>query len=477
MAELSTLTLLDALAGLKAGDFTSTELTKACLDQIHKLNAKVNVFLKVLEEEALENARKADQLIALRGTQAFEDKPLLGIPYACKDNFCTLGIETTASSNVLKGFIPPYESTVTARLEAAGAILLGKTNMDAFAHGSSTETSDFGPTLNPWDLGRVAGGSSGGTGAAVALNMGIFGIGSETAGSIRGPAAWCGVTGLKPSYGRVSRYGVIAMASSTDSPGPICKTALDCSYVVEIIAGNDPQDATSSPEPVTINYQEIQATPNLDGVKIGVAKSYFLPDIDVELKRRVDASLEVLKNLGAEIIEIDLLDPKYSIAVYTILQRSEVSSNLGRFDGIRYGHTRDAFNTENKKRIMLGTYTLSVGYYDQFYAKAQKVRTLIVEDFNKAFEQVDMIFGPSMPVTALKLGECDNSPMFGEMMDVLYEPSAIAGLCAISVPCGFVNNLPVAFQLIGPRMKEEAILKPAYLFQQTTDFHKKFAEL
>ncbi len=477
MAELYTLTLLDALAGLKAGDFTSIELTKACLDQIHKLNAKVNVFLKVLDEEALENARKSDQLIALRGAQAFEDMPLLGIPYVCKDNFCTLGIETTASSNVLKGFVPPYESTVTTRLKAAGAILLGKTNMDAFAHGSSTETSDFGPTLNPWDLGRVAGGSSGGTGAAIALNMGIFGIGSETAGSIRGPAAWCGVTGLKPSYGRVSRYGVIAMASSTDSPGPICKTALDCAYVTEIIAGIDSQDATSSPEPVTINYQEIQTTPNLNGVRIGVAKSYFLPEIDVELKRRVEASLEVLKKFGAEIIEIDLLDPKYSIAVYTILQRSEVSSNLGRFDGIRYGHTRDAFNTENKKRIMLGTYTLSVGYYDQFYAKAQKVRTLIVEDFKKTFEQVDVIFGPSMPVTALKLGECDNSPMFGEMMDVLYEPSAIAGLCAISVPCGFVNNLPVAFQLIGPRMKEEAVLKPAYLFQQTTDFHKKFAEL
>ena len=470
-------TLLETLDGLKERRFTSVELTTIYLDRIKKNNAKINAFLSVLEENALAEAKNADLLIAQKGEEAFSDKPLLGIPYACKDNFCTYGITTTASSKILANFKPPYESTVTTRLKNAGAVLLGKTNMDAFAHGSSTETSDYGTTLNPWDLSRVAGGSSGGSAAAIAANLAVFAVGSETAGSIRGPASWCGVSGLKPTYGRVSRYGVIAMASSTDSPGPICKSIIDCSYVAEIIAGHDPLDATSSPEPITFSYSELLTQPDLKGVKIGVAKSYFVSEMDVEVKKRIMDALNVLANMGAELVDVELMDPKYSIAVYTILQRSEVSSNLGRFDGIRYGGKRELFNTENKKRILLGSYTLSAGYYDQFYAKAQKVRTLIINDFNRAFEQVDVLFGPSMPVTALKVGESDKSPMFGEMMDILYEPSAIAGMCAVSVPCGFVDNLPVGYQLIGPRFKENTVLKVSSLYQTQTAFHKESVEL
>ena len=473
--DLYKLSLLETLDGLKEKRFSSYDLTTHYLDRIRSINSKINAYITVLEEHALTEAKNADLLINQRGLEAFTDKPLLGIPYACKDNFCTYGITTTASSNILKNFTPPYESTVTSKLKNAGAILLGKTNMDAFAHGSSTETSDFGTTLNPWDLERVAGGSSGGSAAAVAAGLCTFAIGSETAGSIRGPASWCGVSGLKPSYGRVSRYGVIAMASSTDSPGPIGKSILDCTFIAEIISGRDSLDATSSPHEVNFSYEDLLLQPNLNGVKIGLAKSYFVQDINTSVKVRVMDALKVLENMGATIIEVDLMDPKYSIAVYTILQRSEVSSNLGRFDGIRYGKERETFNKENKKRILLGTYTLSVGYYDQFYTKAQKVRTLIIEDFNKAFEKVDVLFGPSMPITALKIGESDKSPMFGEMMDILYEPSAIAGLCAVSIPCGFVDSLPVGFQLIGKRFDELSVLKPASLYQTQTYFHKELA--
>lgn len=469
--KLNELTLQQALEGLKTKEFTSRQITEDCLAQIKRVNSKINAYLLVLEEQALEQADEADKIIGGRGEEAFDEFPLLGIPFSCKDNFNTLGVETTASSNILKGYIPPYESTVTKRLKSAGAVLLGKTNLDAFAHGSSTETSDFGTTLNPWDTSRVAGGSSGGAAASVASNTCIFAIGSETAGSIRGPAAWCGVTGIKPSYGRVSRYGVIAMASSTDSPGPIGKSVWDCAYVLKIIAGKDPLDATSSPSPVEIKLDEPKS---LEGVKIGVANSYFISEMDPEMKKSVETALGVFRQLGAEIISVDLMDPKYSIAVYTILQRSEVSSNLGRFDGIRYGKDRSNFNFENKKRILLGTYTLSVGYYDQFYTKAQKVRTLIVDDFNKVFDEVDFIFGPVMPVVALPVGESEKSPMFGEMMDVLLEPSAIAGLCALSLPCGFINNLPAAFQIIGKQMDESKLISSALKYQSFTNFHKEF---
>jgi aspartyl-tRNA(Asn)/glutamyl-tRNA(Gln) amidotransferase subunit A len=328
----------------------------------------------------------------------FESKPLLGIPYACKDNFSTKGIKTTAGSKILENYIPPFESTVTDKLKKAGAVLLGKTNMDAFAHGSSTENSDFFTTKNPWDTKRVPGGSSGGSAAAVAADMCIFSIGSETGGSIRGPASWCGVTGLKPSYGRVSRYGVVAMASSTDSPGPLTKTVEDSFYVLSIIAGKDPKDATTLQGDLEISFP-LKGI-DLKEIKIGKPSSYFNIDLEEGVRKNVDTAVNKLKDMGAEIVDIDLLAPKYSIAVYTILQRSEVSSNLARFDGIRYGNDRNSFGFEAKKRIMLGTYTLSSGYYDAYYSKAQKVRTLIKEDFEKAFKNVDIIIAPSMPCVA-----------------------------------------------------------------------------
>lgn len=476
MKNLNELTILEAIDGLKTREFTSVDLTKACLEKIKKYDEKVKAFITVTEEIALQEAKKADDLIEKKGAIIFEPKPLLGIPYACKDNFSTKGIQTTAGSNVLKGYIPPFESTVTGKLKEAGAVLLGKTNMDAFAHGSSTENSDFFKTKNPWDLTRVPGGSSGGSAAAVASDMCIFATGSETAGSIRGPAAWCGVTGLKPTYGKVSRYGVVAMASSTDSPGPLTKTVEDAAYILKIIAGRDPNDATSSPAEVK-DYLAESKRFSLKGLKIGKPKSYFEIELESGVKEKVESAIEKLKELGAEIVDVDLISPKYSIAVYTILQRSEVSSNLARLDGIRYGNDRTHFGFEAKKRIMLGSYVLSAGYYDAYYSKAQKVRTLVIEDFQNAFKKVDVLVAPSMPCVALKLGVSQKSSMFGELMDVLAEPSSVAGLPGISIPCGFSENLPIGLQFIGNYNEEDKIIGVSKVFQEATDFHKSKPKL
>lgn len=476
MANFNKLTLIEAREKLKAGEIKCSELVKDCFEQIEHYDDTIGAFLALRKADALDEAEKADKQIEELGEDAFKDKPLLGIPYACKDNFSTKDVETTAASKVLEGYIPPFESTVTKRLKDAGAILLGKTNMDAFAHGSSTETSDYKTTKNPWNTNKVPGGSSGGSAAAVAANMCIFATGSETAGSIRGPAGWCGVTGLKPTYGRVSRYGVIAMASSTDSPGPVTKTVEDSSLILSVIAGKDESDATTSPEPTEDYYKDLNNF-SFEGIKIGMPKSYFEIELEEGVKERVTEALHKFEELGAQIVEIDLIDPTYSIGVYTILQRSEVSSNLARFDGIRYGHSRKEFNFENRKRMMLGAYALSAGYYDKYYAKAQKVRTLIVEDFKKAFEEVDFIVGPSMPSVAPDLGVANLSPLFGEMVDLLQEPSAIAGLCGIAIPCGFSDGMPVGVQLIGNLLDESKILGAAHKYQQTTDFHRKFPEL
>jgi len=476
MKNLNELTILEALDGLKKREIKSVDITKSCLRQIKKYDEKVKAFITIIEESSLKEAEKADDLIEKEGAIIFETRPLLGIPYACKDNFSTEGIKTTAGSNVLKGYVPPFDSTVTGKLREAGAILIGKTNMDAFAHGSSTENSDFFTTKNPWDLKRVPGGSSGGSAAAVSADMCIFAIGSETGGSIRGPASWCGVTGLKPSYGRVSRYGVVAMASSTDSPGPITKTVSDSAYVLKIIAGKDFKDATSSNAEVG-EYLPAKEPMSLKGVKIGKPKSYFEIDLEDGVKKEVESAVSKLRDLGADIIDIDLIDPKYSIAVYTILQRSEVSSNLARFDGIRYGNDRTNFGFEAKKRIMLGTYTLSAGYYDAYYSKAQKVRTLIKKDFEDAFRMVDLLIAPSMPCVAVKIGESEKSSMFGELMDVLTEPSSVSGLPGISIPCGFSNGMPVGIQFIGNMNGERKLIEVAKLFQEETDFHKSKPKL
>jgi aspartyl-tRNA(Asn)/glutamyl-tRNA(Gln) amidotransferase subunit A len=471
---LNELTIIEAKKGLEEKEFSSSELVSACLSRLKEIDNSVKAFVTVCEKEALDQAREADNQINQQPTTN-NQKPLLGIPIAVKDNFCTKGIKTTASSNVLKSYIPVYDATVIKKLKDAGAVILGKTNMDAWAHGSSTETSDFFTTHNPWNLERVPGGSSGGSAAAIAADMSIGAVGSETGGSIRQPASWCGVVGLKPTYGRASRYGLISMASSFDCPGPITKTVEDSALMLEVLSGHDEHDATTSSQDVA-NYLEIFK--NLPrGLKIGIPKEY-LQNIDSEVEAAVLKALERLKQMDCEIIEISLMDPKYAIAVYTILQRAEVSSNLARFDGIRYGNNRDFFGEEAKRRIMLGTYTLSSGYYDAYYQKAQKARTLICQDFDEAFKKVDLIIGPTSPTTALKIGESKESPMFGEIQDKLVEPSTIAGLPGLNLCCGFSKDiLPIGMQIIGPQFSEEKILQLGYAYQKITDWHLKTTTL
>lgn len=398
---------------------------------------------------------------------------LSGLPIAIKDNFCTEGVRTTASAKVLDTFIPPYESTVTRRLKEAGAVFTGKTNMDAWAHGSSTETSDYGPTKNPWDTTRAPGGSSGGSAAAVTAYLAPAAIGSETAGSIRQPASWCGIVGLKPTYGRVSRYGVIAMGSSFDCPGPMTQTTEDAAMILQVIAGKDPYDATSATEEVPDYKKEMKEKRTLT---FGVPDEY-MKGLDKDVEQKVEESLKILEKMGHKVKRVSLLDPKYSISVYTILQRAEVSSNLARFDGIRYGNGRDAFGKEAKRRMMLGTYTLSHGYYDAFYKKAQKIKTLIIEDLKRVFKDVDLIVAAPTPMTALKLGEFEKYPFFGETMDVLNEAAAVAGTPAISIPCGLDSKgLPVGLQFMGNYFDEGTILNAAYQFEKETNFFNVLEE-
>lgn len=457
--KLNELTISEVKKGLASKKFTPTELVKACFDQIKAVDKTLNSFVTLCEESALQEAMSVDLSL-----------PLGGIPLAVKDNYCTLSIRTTASSKVLDNYIAQYDATTIDLLKKAGAIIIGKTNMDAWAHGSSTETSDYGTTKNPWDINHLPGGSSGGSAAAIASSETIASIGSETAGSIRQPASWCGVVGFKPTYGRVSRYGVIAMKSSTDSPGPIGKSVDDVATVLEIMSGHDPRDATSINEPP---WKRPQVIKSLRGIRVGLPTSYFSKDTQVEVRDQVMKAIETLKKLGAEIIELpDVLDPKYSIAVYTILQRSEVSSNLSRFDGIRYGNDRSLFGDEAKRRIMLGTYSLSAGYYDAYYTKAQKVRTLICQDFDNQFSKVDVMVGPVSPTTALKVGATEGQSMFGELQDILVEPSSMAGLPAMSVPCGFdKSGLPVGMQIIAPQRREDLVYQVAKCFEDNTEFH------
>ena len=456
---MKNLTLKQAKEKLKNKEISSVELTKAYLENIKKAEPAISAFVTVSEEEALKNAAEADKKIA-----AGVDLPLLGVPISIKDNFSTNGIRTTASSKVLDTYIPPFDATVVKRLKEAGIVLLGKTNMDAWAHGSSTETSDYGSTKNPWNTGYLPGGSSGGAAASVAADEAIAAIGSETAGSIRQPASWCGVVGLKPTYGRVSRYGVVAMGSSLDSPGPITKTVEDSALMLQILAGQDPLDATTSPNAVPDYLKNIGK--DIKGLKIGIPDDYF-EGVDDEVKTHVQEAIKTLEKLGATIKKINLFHPKYAIAVYTIIQRAEVSSNLGRYDGIRYGSARQDFGDEAKRRVMLGTYALSAGYYDQYYNKAMKVRTVIIEDFKKAFQDVDVIVGPTSPTVALTVGASEGQSMFGELADMLVEPSSIAGLSGINVPVGFSKaGLPIGMQIIGPQFAEELVLNVAFKYEQ-----------
>ncbi len=452
---LNQLTLTEALEGLKRKKFSVVELAQACLEQIKKHDRKIHAFL-TLNDKVLGQAKKLDQ-------EGERGRPLWGIPFAIKDNFLTEGMRTTASAKVLDEYIPQYSATVYKKLIKAGAICLGKTNMDAWAHGSSTETSDYGPTLNPWNLKHLPGGSSGGSAAAVAADMCIFAIGSETAGSIRQPAAWCGVTGFKPSYGRVSRYGVIAMASSTDSPGPLTKTVEDAALITKIIAGRDPYDATTSPKPVDIDLRRQSS----QVVKIALPKEYLVEPA----ARLILEAVKVFEKAGAKVEEVSLLDPEYAIGVYTIVQRSEVSSNLARYDGVRYGHDRSAFSFQAKNRSLLGAFALSSGFFDQYYQRAQQVRTQIIDEFNNLFKTYDFYLAPTSPGPALKLGAAENSPMFGELEDRLVEGAAVSGLTGLSVPCGFIDDLPLGLQITGAQFSEAKILAAGRWFQNQTNWH------
>lgn len=471
---LNELTIQQARAKLDDQEISAVELTQACLVQIKKMDKDIHACLLVCTEEALAAAAEADKRI-----KAGEKGSLLGIPYLCKDNIMTKGLRTTAASKILENYTAPYDATVIKRLKAVGAVLLGKTNLDEFAHGASTENSAYGPTKNPLDLTRVPGGSSGGSAAAVAANMCLFALGSDTGGSIRQPAAFCGVVGLKPSYGRVSRFGLLSMTSSTDVIGPLTKTAYDAALVLEVIAGDDERDATATPE--AIEHYSTLVGVGVKGLKIGLPKEYFLAGLNSEVKEKIMVAAKKLEAAGAKIVEVSLPYTKYGIPVYYIITPSEISSNLARFDGIGWGLAKDeaknlqefykqnrgeGFGPEVKRRILLGTYALSAGYYDAYYKKAQAVRTLIDEDFQAVFKHVDLLLTPTSPHPAFKLGAQTSDPLAMYLEDIFVAGASLAGLPALSVPAGLVSTgdgkeLPVGAQLIAPRLKEGVLFEAA----------------
>jgi aspartyl-tRNA(Asn)/glutamyl-tRNA(Gln) amidotransferase subunit A len=478
--ELTELTLLEARAALRARQVSSLELTEACLARIEAVEPRLRAFVTVTADLARAQARAADARRA-----AGEDGPLLGLPLALKDVLCTAGVRTTCSSRILEHFVPPYSATVVERLEAAGAVFLGKTNMDEFAMGSSTENSAFFPTRNPWDLERVPGGSSGGSAAVVAAGAAPASLGSDTGGSIRQPAALCGIVGLKPTYGRVSRYGLVAFASSLDQIGPFARTAADCALLLGAIAGPDLRDATALPDPVPDYLAELER--DLRGLRVGVPREYFVAGLEPGVEAAVRAAIDQLAALGATVGEVSLPHTEYGVAAYYLIAPAEASANLARYDGVKYGYavsaptlldsyyrTRDAgFGPEVKRRIMLGTYALSAGYYDAYYRKAQQVRTLIKGDFDRAFEQFDVLAAPTSPTVAFRLGEKVADPLAMYLSDVCTIPVNLAGLPGLSVPCGFVDGLPVGLQLIGPPLAEGLLLRVAHQYQQATDWHRR----
>jgi aspartyl-tRNA(Asn)/glutamyl-tRNA(Gln) amidotransferase subunit A len=451
---LNELTLREVVRGITDQKFSAAEVQQSVLTAIKVKNPDLNAYLDYHNE--LPTAVAAGSL--------------LGAPIAVKDNFLTTDLITTASSNVLRGYRPQYESTVTTKLRKAGAYLIGKTNLDAWAHGSSTETSDFGPTHNPNNPEYMPGGSSGGSAAAVAADLCTAAIGSETAGSIRQPSGWCGTVGLKPTYGRVSRYGVVAMGSSLDCPGPITKTVADSALLLNLIAGHDPYDGTTSPQAAPDFTQSLDQS--VRGLKIGVL---YLDVPGLEPVRDIyRAQIEVLRQLGATVTETTAMDPQIAIGLYAVIQRSEVSSNLARYDGIRYGQDRSTFGAEAKRRIMIGTYTLSKGYADKYYVLAQKVRTLFIRDYERLFAEFDVVISPSAPGYALKLGESAKYPYFGELMDMLLEPSSIAGLPGINVPCyrDPASNLPLGLNIMAAPWQEAKVIQVAHAFEQATNWNR-----
>ena len=474
-------TVVELSSALGQGDFSSEELTRACLERVAALDGRLNSFITVTQEQALAAARAADTHIA-----AGEAGPLTGIPFAHKDIFCTRDVRTSCGSRMLDNFIAPYDATVTQQLAAAGAVMIGKTNMDEFAMGSSNETSYYGPVKNPWNTDTVPGGSSGGSAAAVAARLVPVSTGTDTGGSIRQPAALCGITGLKPTYGRVSRYGMIAFASSLDQGGPFARSAEDAALLLGAMAGFDPRDSTSVDRPVD-DYRAA-LNDSLEGLRIGLPKEFFGEGLDARTGAAIEAALQEYEKLGATLTEISLPHVGYSVPVYYVVAPAECSSNLSRYDGVRFGHRAadvkdlqdmyrrsrgEGFGAEVKRRIMIGTYALSAGYYDAYYLKAQQVRRLIREDFLGAFGEVDVIMGPTAPGVAFGLGEKADDPVSMYLSDIYTIAVNLAGLPGMSIPAGFADGLPVGLQLIGNYFDEARLLNVAHRYQQVTDWHRQ----
>ncbi|OPH35917.1 Asp-tRNA(Asn)/Glu-tRNA(Gln) amidotransferase subunit GatA [Moraxella lacunata] len=488
MTDLHHLSVHELVDGLKNKQFSSQELVKHFASRIDSLDGQINSFITKDFDNALKHAELADKLRAEGDT-----RPLLGVPMAHKDNLCTQGVLTSAGSKILSNFVSPYDATVVENIANAGFVSLGKLNMDEFAMGSDNESSYFGAVHNPWDTARVPGGSSGGSAAAVASGFVPVATGSDTGGSIRQPASFCGITGIKPTYGRVSRYGMIAYASSLDQAGTFGKSALDCAYLLAPMTGHDPKDATSINRPTEDYVADILATKTdgkpLAGKKIGVAKAYFGAGLDSEVEKSIRTALAKYEELGAQIVEVDITDPAITLATYYLLAPAEASSNLSRYDGVRFGYrcenpkdlhdlyTRsrsEGFGAEVQRRIIMGTYALSAGYFDAYYTKAQKVRRLIVDDFKKAFEKCDIIASPTAPTPAYKLGE-SLDPASIYLLDVYTIGVNLAGLPALSHPVGQANGLPVGLQLIGKHWAESELLKTAHTYQANTDFHTELS--
>ncbi len=463
------------------------EVTESVLGRIKQMEPRIRSFVTLAEEAAYQTARQVDDLI----NQGGEVPPLAGIPIAIKDNMSTAGLRTTCSSKILENYIPPYDATVVEQIRDRMMVLVGKTNMDEFAMGSSTENSGLFTTRNPWDTDAVPGGSSGGSAAAVSADETILALGSDTGGSIRQPAGYCGIVGMKPTYGRVSRYGLVAYASSLDQIGPLAKDVTDCALLLQVIAQHDPKDSTSVNQPVPDYLREMKKSAR--GMRIGLAKEYLGEGIGASVKEAVHNAVKVFTDLGAEIVNVSLPHTEYALAAYYIIAPAEASSNLARYDGVRYGHRtsqkvsdsvelfmktrREGFGAEVKRRIMTGTYVLSSGYYDAYYLKAQKVRTLIRKDFDNAFKNCDVILTPTTPSVAFKIGAKTKDPLEMYLEDICTVTCNLAGLPGISIPGGFAGGMPVGLQLLGPLFKEEMLLRAAYGFEQATEFHKERPKL
>jgi aspartyl-tRNA(Asn)/glutamyl-tRNA(Gln) amidotransferase subunit A len=474
-------TIAELSQGLRNKDYSSLELTQAYLGRIQSIDPSLNAFITVTEDQALKAAEAADARIA-QGNAG----PLTGVPIGQKDIFCTKGVRSSCGSRMLDNFIAPYSATVVERLDAAGTVMLGKLNMDEFAMGSSNETSFYGPVKNPWDLGTVPGGSSGGSAAAVAARLVPGATGTDTGGSIRQPAAFCGITGLKPTYGLVSRWGMIAFASSLDQAGPMARTAEDCALLLEGMAGFDPKDSTSVERPVEAYSANIEGS--LEGLRIGLPKEFFGEGLDPEIGALIQSAVAEYEKLGAKVVEVSLPNMKLAGPAYYVVAPAECSSNLARLDGVRYGYRcenpkdlkdlymrsrGEGFGAEVKRRILIGTYALSAGYYDAYYLKAQKIRRLISEDFRTAFESVDVIMGPTSPSVAFRFGEKSQDPIAMYLSDIYTIAVNLAGLPGMSVPVGFSKNLPVGMQIIGNYFSEQKLLNVAHRYQQVTDWHTR----